>query len=98
MWMLGRVRPSFRFRGRPGRHHWCPSVIDLSDKWYLSCYADVGAGDSKLTWQAWPGVGYRFEKVDVVAGYRHLAWETDDGDTLDDLNFSGPMLGVKFRF
>ncbi len=45
-----------------------------------------------------PGVGYRFERVDVVAGYRHLAWETDDGDTYEDINFSGPMLGVKFRF
>lgn len=73
-------------------------IIDLSERWYLSCYADIGAGDSKLTWQAWPGVGYRFEKVDVVAGYRHLEWETDDGDTLDDVNFSGPMFGVKFRF
>ena len=74
------------------------AVIDLSEKWYLSLYADVGAGDSKLTWQAWPGVGYRHEDVDVVAGYRHLEWETDDGDTFDDLNFSGPMIGVKFRF
>jgi hypothetical protein len=73
-------------------------LIDLSERWYLSCYGDVGAGDSKLTWQAWPGIGYRLEKVDVVAGYRHLEWETDDGDTIDDLNFSGPMLGVKFRF
>ena len=74
------------------------ATINLSERWYLSCYADVGAGDSKLTWQAWPGVGYRLEKVDVVAGYRHLAWESDDGDTIDDLSFSGPMLGVKFRF
>ena len=73
-------------------------TIDLSDRWYLSCYADVGAGESKLTWQVWPGVGYRYEKVDVVAGYRHLEWETDDGDTFEDLNFSGPMLGVKFPF
>jgi hypothetical protein len=73
-------------------------LIDLSERWYLSGYADVGAGDSQLTWQVWPGVGYRLEKFDVVAGYRHLAWETDDGDTIDDLNFSGPMLGVKFRF
>jgi hypothetical protein len=73
-------------------------LIDLSERWYLSCYGDVGAGDSKLTWQAWPGIGYRLEKVDVVAGYRHLEWETDDGDTIDDLNFSGPMLGVQFRF
>jgi len=73
-------------------------LFDLSDKWYLSCYADVGAGDSKLTWQVWPGVGYRLEKVDVVAGYRHLEWETDGGDTIDDINFNGPMLGVKFSF
>jgi hypothetical protein len=73
-------------------------IFDLSEKWYLSGYADVGAGDSKLTWQAWPGIGYRLEKVDVVVGYRHLEWETDDGDTIDDLNFSGPMLGVQFRF
>ena len=73
-------------------------TIDLSDSWYLSCYADVGAGDSKLTWQAWPGVGYRLENLDVVAGYRHLAWETDGGDTIDDINFNGPTLGVIFRF
>ena len=52
----------------------------------------------EVTWQAWPGVGYRFGNVDAVAGYRHLAWETDDGDTFEDLSFSGPMLGVKFRF
>ncbi len=61
-------------------------------------YADVGVGDSKLTWQVWPGVGYRLDKVELVAGYRHLAWETDEGDTIEDINFSGPMLGVKFRF
>jgi hypothetical protein len=70
----------------------------LTDRWYVSFYGDVGTGDSKLTWQAWPGVGYRLEKVDVVAGYRHLKWETDDGDTIDDLSFSGPLLGVKFSF
>ena len=73
-------------------------ILNLSDRWYLSCYADVGAGDSKLTWQAWPGIGYRLKHVDVVAGYRHLAWKTDDGDTIDDINFSGPMIGVKLRF
>jgi hypothetical protein len=72
--------------------------IALTERWYLSGYADVGAGDSKLTWQVWPGVGYRFENVDAVAGYRHLKWETDDGDTIDDLSFKGPTLGVKFRF
>ena len=70
----------------------------LTDQWYVSFYGDVGTGDSKLTWQAWPVVGYRLENLDVVAGYRYLKWETDDGDTFDDLSFSGPMLGVKFSF
>ena len=74
------------------------ALISLTDRWYVSFYGDVGTGDSEVTWQAWPGVGYRFGNVDAVAGYRHLAWETDDGDTFDDLSFSGPMLGVKFRF
>jgi opacity protein-like surface antigen len=73
-------------------------ILNLSDRWYLSCYADIGAGDSKLTWQAWPGIGYRLKNVDVVAGYRHLAWKSDDGDNIDDINFSGPMVGVKLRF
>ena len=73
-------------------------LTSLTDRWYLSFYGDIGAGDNKLTWQAWPIVGYRLENLDVVAGYRHLEWETDDGDTFDDLNFSGPLLGVKFRF
>jgi len=74
------------------------ALISLNDRWYLSLYADVGAGDSEVTWQAWPLAGYRLDNLDVVAGYRHLKWETDDGDTFDDLSFSGPMLGVKFRF
>ncbi|WP_319549877.1 hypothetical protein [Desulfogranum marinum] len=73
-------------------------LFDLSDRWYFSLYADVGVGDSKLTWQVWPGVGYRLDKVELVAGYRHLAWETDEGDTIEDINFSGPMFGIKFRF
>ena len=72
--------------------------VDLSGKWYLSYYADVGTGNSKMTWQALGAVNYRFSKVDAVLGYRYLAWEFDDDDTFDDLNISGPYAGVKFRF
>lgn len=74
------------------------AMIALNEKWYAYCYADVGAGGSKLTWQAWPGIGYRFKKLDVVAGYRVVHWDTDDGDTLDDMKFKGPTLGVRFPF
>ena len=30
--------------------------------------------------------------------YRHLERETNDGDTIEDLSFSGPMLGCSFVF
>jgi len=73
-------------------------TIDLSDKWILSLYADVGAGNSELTWQVWPGVRYRIGDLDLVAGYRYLAWETDNGDAIEDLAFKGPLLGVNYRF
>ena len=70
---------------------------ELSDRWYLTYYADVGAGESDLTWQAIAGINYRFEALDVVLGYQHLKWEFDD-QLLDDLEMSGPALGVKFFF
>ena len=73
-------------------------LLNLSDKWYLSCYADVGTGDSELTWQAWPNFGYKFENIDLIAGYRHIEWESDDGDAIDDISFSGPTLGIIARF
>ena len=73
-------------------------LVQFNDRWYASLYADVGAGDSKLTWQAWPGVGYKLENIDLVAGYRYLKWETDNGDSFEDISFSGPMLGIKFYF
>lgn len=71
--------------------------VNLNEKWYLPFHADVGTGDSDLTWQAIGGLGYRFSRVDVAAGYRYLAWEFDDA-VFDDLDISGPYVGVKFTF
>lgn len=73
-------------------------TTDLSDKWYITYYADVGTGDSETTWQAKADFNYRFEKVHAVFGYRYLDWNFDDNDTFDDLNISGPYAGVKFKF
>jgi hypothetical protein len=73
---------------------------DLNDKWYLTYYADVGGGNSKMTWQALAAINYRFQRVDAVVGYRYLDWDFDDGDMLnfDELNLGGPFAGVKFLF
>ena len=85
-------------------HNWDGIVgvrgqVNLNEKWYLPYYADVGAGDSQLTWQVAGGIGYRFSKLDVVAGYRYLDWNwNDDDDVLGDLHIEGPYFGVKYVF
>jgi hypothetical protein len=72
--------------------------LDLSPQWFVPWYADVGAGSSRLTWQALAGIGYRFGWGDVVLAYRHLSYEFHDSRIAADVQFSGPALGVAFRF
>jgi len=72
--------------------------IHLNDKWYMPYYADVGTGQSDLTWQALAGLGYRFQWGDVLLAYRYLDYEFKSDRDLADLNISGPALGAKFYF
>ena len=72
--------------------------FDFNDRWFAPYYLDVGTGDSKLTWQAAAGVGYGFDWGDVTLSYRHLSFDQKSGKLIDDLSFSGPALGVNFRF
>jgi hypothetical protein len=71
----------------------------VGERWYLPYYVDVGTGDSKLTWQAVAGIGFRAGSVvDLALVYRHLEWDFDSTRLIDDINFSGPTLGVIFRW
>ena len=54
--------------------------VKLSDKWFLPLQCDVGTGDTHLTWQVFGAVGYKFNNLDLVAGYRHLEWDFDSND------------------
>lgn len=72
--------------------------LKLNDRWYLPYYADIGAGSSSLTYQLLAGVGYRFDKVDVKLAYRHLFYDQSGDKLLQDVTFSGPALGVGFKF
>jgi hypothetical protein len=72
--------------------------INLNEKWYIPYYADIGTGDSDFTWQAFAGIGYRFGWGNIRVGYRHLSYDQDDDKLLQDLDLSGPVLGVGFRF
>ena len=64
-------------------------------EWFVPYYADVGTGQSKLTYQAAVGIGYAFSWGEVVATWRYLDWK-EPGDKVDKLTVNGPQLAVAF--
>jgi hypothetical protein len=72
--------------------------FNLTEKWYIPFLLDVGTGNTDLTWQAMAGLAYKFKKVDIVATYRYLDWDFDDSSVFKDMNFKGPLVGVKFAW
>lgn len=73
-------------------------VLDPSRKWSVPFYVDVGAGESKLTWQAAAGISYAFSWGEVSGMYRYLDYHMKSGSVLERLSFSGPMVGATFRW
>jgi hypothetical protein len=67
-------------------------------RWIVPFYLDVGAGDSRLTWQASTGLGHAFPWGEVALQWRYLAYEMKGGSPQPDVKFSGPMLGATFAF
>lgn len=70
--------------------------VNLSKTWYLFGHLDIGTGETDLTWQGIGGLGYRFKRFDVNAGYRYLYWDFDDNKVFENLDISGPFAGIKF--
>ena len=70
------------------------------DRWSLRYYADIGTGESDMTWQALLGVGRGFGWGELFFDYRHLDYDFGDASNLDDVAsvFSGPSIGATFRF
>jgi len=67
-------------------------------RWFVPWYLDAGGGDSKLTWQAMAGIGYSFKWGDALLTWRHLYYEQKGDKLVQELELSGPALGVTFRF
>ena len=72
--------------------------LGSSGHWTLPFYLDVGAGDSDLTWQAAAGVSYAYKWGELTAMWRYLAYNFKPGRRYEDLKFSGPLIGVTFRW
>jgi hypothetical protein len=67
-------------------------------QWFVPYYADVGTGQSDLTWQVFGGVGYQFGWGSVLAGWRYISYEFKSDAKVQDLNFNGPMIGAAFNW
>lgn len=72
--------------------------LSLTRTWFVPYYADVGTGDSDLTWQVAGGVGYAFHWGEVSLMYRYLKYDQGSDELLQEIAFGGPQLGVAFRF
>jgi hypothetical protein len=66
--------------------------------WYVPYYLDAGGGDSDFTWQGLVGVGYAFSWGVVALAYRYLDYHFGGGSSIENATFSGPLLGVAFRW
>ncbi len=66
--------------------------------WFVPYYLDVGTGDSDLTWQGIAGMGYAFRWFEVAAVWRYLYYDLPSGKAINDMSFSGPAIGMTFRW
>jgi hypothetical protein len=67
-------------------------------QWFVPYYADVGTGQTELTWQAVGGLGYAFKWGEVFAVWRYLDYKFKSDAKIQDVNFNGPALGVAFHW
>lgn len=74
------------------------AYLGAEKKWFIPYYADIGAGQSDLTWQVNAGIGYRYNWGAVVASYRYLDYDMKSGGALETLTASGPLIGVNWQW
>ncbi len=65
---------------------------------FVPFYLDVGSGSSKVTWQAFSGVGYQSGRFGVSIAYRHLAFDQRSSAKVQKLVLGGPILAANFSF
>ncbi|MGI9242302.1 MAG: hypothetical protein ACR2RV_16000, partial [Verrucomicrobiales bacterium] len=64
---------------------------NLSDRFFLDYYGELGAGDSDLIAQAFAAVGYRLNNnADMFFGFRYVYWDFATGVPLEDETAYGP--------
>jgi len=74
--------------------------IALGDdrRWFLPFHADIGTGESDLTFQVAGGIGYAFKWGDVVAAWRYLDYDMKSGGKIESMTFNGPAIAAVFHW
>lgn len=73
-------------------------TAQLSDRWTLTGYGDVGISDNAL-WQVYGGVAYHFtDNIAASAGYRYYSVEFSTQDFNYNAALGGPLFGLTFSF
>ncbi len=67
-------------------------------KWFIPYYADIGTGQSKLTWQGMAGLGYAFHWGEIIASWRYMDYEFKSDSAVQSQTFNGPLLGAAFHW
>ena len=65
---------------------------------FVPYYADIGAGDSNLTWQVFSGIGYQSGWAGVQLGYRYMSFDQGSGSLVETLSMGGAYLAVNVTF
>lgn len=88
---------------------WVDGVIGVraqyghNNGWGVSGWADIGKGSDSNSYQLAAFVNHRFKNnVKLFGGYRYYDFQYEAGSGASriklDLDFSGPMLGIAYRF
>lgn len=67
-------------------------------EWFVPFYADIGTGESDLTYMLFGGLGYQFKWGSVLGGWRYIDYKFKSSSDLERIDFSGPMIGVAFNW
>ena len=76
-------------------------IWTITDKWNFKARADFGFGGSDSAWNLAGLFEFQpWKHVSLIAGYRYMAIDYEDGSGVDlfkyDVNMHGPLLGLNF--
>jgi hypothetical protein len=74
------------------------AYLGADKKWFVPYYADIGTGQSDLTWQVNAGIGYRYNWGSIVASWRYLDYNMKSGDPIQSLTANGPLIGASWHW